>query len=96
MVSFFSCGPNRGLAWARMAISQLQRDTTCRQHPRGRTRAPGAAAAPRVMGPGGRRAAARGLSYPATEEAGQQPPVPVKPADVGGRVPGPARGTHKR
>lgn len=31
MVSFFSCGPNRGLAWARMAMSQLQRDTTCSQ-----------------------------------------------------------------
>lgn len=58
-------------------MSQLQRDTTCRQ-PRGRTRAPGAAAAPGVMGPAGRRAAARGLSCPSTEEAGKQPPVPVK------------------
>lgn len=33
MVSFFSCGPNRGLAWARMAMSQLQRDATRRQPP---------------------------------------------------------------
>lgn len=31
MVSFFSCGPKRGLAWARMAMSQLKRDPTCHQ-----------------------------------------------------------------
>lgn len=24
MVSFFSCGPNRGFVWARMAINQLR------------------------------------------------------------------------
>lgn len=80
MVSFFSCGPNRGLAWARMAMSQLQRDPTCRQprQHRGRDQDPGmllpqgagrGTAAPGGEVPGregGRQAAARGLSHSST------------------------------
>lgn len=81
MVSFFSCGPKRGLAWARMAMSQLQRDTTCAQRrwagaERGSQRCPGG------DGPGGCPRHPRGSR--AAASGGE------------GRAPGPARGTHKR
>lgn len=62
MVSFFSCGPKRGLAWARMAMSQLQRDTTCAQRPSqddgpGREAGRGPGAAPGTLGEAGQQRA---------------------------------------
>lgn len=101
MVSFFSCGPNRGLAWARMAMSQLQRDPTCcqpQQHG-GRHQDPGMlqpqGAGRGTAAPGGEvfaRGAGRSpgaVPFIHGQEAGQQPPGPVKPDGGWGRVSGP-------
>lgn len=104
MVSFFSCGPKRGLAWARMAMSQLQKRPGCRQ-----TRQHGGRDEDRGMllllpQGAGRETAAPGCGAPGWEagrspravpfihgqEARQQPQGPVWGAGRGGEaVPGP-------
>lgn len=96
MVSFFSCGPNRGLAWARMAMSQLQRNTACRQPP-WQDQSAGSGCCPGDDGPGreaGRSPGAvlsiHGGSWAAATGPGEAS------GGTGGKVPGPARGTHKR
>lgn len=107
MVSFFSCGPKRGLAWARMAMSQLQQRPSCRQarQRRGRDEDPGMllllpqgagreTAAPGYGAPGWEAGRSPGaVPFIHGQEAGQQP---RGPAWGQGRYRGPVRGTHKR